>query len=207
MIGKKERFNFREIHQKILVLGDDPKNVAIVSKDFPYKPGDNALLLYGYIDHETGLSFEVLCIAKLIPGQALELREGMPKISVKLRYDAINGTLYNTDDSLMHMRYLQKIKMINDNYRAPEVAEKMRSIQSLDPSRHPQYPDDIIVWFLKNGEDSEGIWCRIHGHNDRYLTAILLDEPWRDYGYHQGDPVPFDKVAVNGELKAVAVLD
>ena len=51
MIGKKEDFNFRELHHKILLLTDDPENVDVMSTVFPSEIGDNGLLLYGYIDH------------------------------------------------------------------------------------------------------------------------------------------------------------
>ena len=206
MIGRIEAFNFREIHHQVMLLTEDKENLMIAEKVFPHENGDNALLLYGYIDHETGITFEILCIAKLIPNQALILRDGSPKVSVKIRYDSIHGILANTESNPEYLKYMSKMNMINNNYRADEAAERFREIRSIDPSRHPQYPDDILIWFVSDGQNPEGIWGRVHGHNGRYLTAILLDEPWRNYGYHKGDRVPFDRMPVNDELKAIAIL-
>ena len=52
---------------------------------------DNAVLTYGYIDNEVGLSFEVLCLAKYYSYRQTELREGRTDISSKIRYEGIES--------------------------------------------------------------------------------------------------------------------
>ena len=95
MIGRISQFNFREIHHQVMLLIDDPDSVIAASTMFPCVQGDNALLLYGYIDHELGISFEVLCIAKYEYGQPCKFRSGSSDATFKIRYDSIKGTLMN----------------------------------------------------------------------------------------------------------------
>lgn len=60
----------------------------IFFKEFPNYHDANALLLYGYIDHEAGLTFEVLSAARH-ENDTTTLFPGNDEISVKLRSESI----------------------------------------------------------------------------------------------------------------------
>ena len=206
MIGKIEQFNFRELHHKYLLLINDERNFMVASKAFPNHAGDNALLLYGYIDHEAGLSFEVLCVARFIEGLPIQYREPSSDTSLKIRYDSIQGTLAHIDISYDLLRYKSRVDSINEHYKVHMAVEHIRGIESLDKYRGPQYPDDIIVFFAKEDCKPEGIWVRLEKNIGDKLAGRILNEPWADYGYHAGDYIRIEPVVHEDVLLPIAIL-
>lgn len=206
MIGKIEEYNFRELHHRYLLLINDDRSVSVASKAFPHEEGDNALLLYGYIDHQAGISFEVLCVARFIEGQPILYREPSPDTSLKLRYDSIQGMLGHIDETYELLKFRSRVEMINEHYKAGFVVEHMRTLEGLDECRSPQFPDDIIVYFIKEGFKPEGIWVRLEKNIGDKLAGIMLNEPYADFGYHSGDYIRIEPVVKDNRLFPVAIL-
>ncbi|MBQ7864197.1 MAG: hypothetical protein IJ353_07020 [Lachnospiraceae bacterium] len=206
MIGKIEQFNFRELHHRYLLLLNDDQNIMVASKAFPHEEGDNALLLYGYIDHEAGISFEVLGFARQIEGQPIQYRDTSPDTALKLRYDSVKGVLGHVSTTLEFYRYKSRVDVINQHYNVHFAVEHIRTIESLDKYRSPQYPDDIIVFFVKENCKPEGIWVRLEKNIGDKLAGRILNEPWADYGYHTGDYIRIEPVVKNNELLPIAIL-
>lgn len=206
MIGTVDQFTFRELHHRYVLLFNDDRNVMVATANFPYQEGDNALLLYGYIDHEVGISFEVLCVAKYMEGQPLEFRGPSKNTSLKLRYDSVKGTLAHVNVDSRFLAYQKSVDMIDECYKVHEAVELMRGIEGLDPSRSPQFPDDIVVIFYKEGLKPEGIWVRMEKNIGDKLAGRLLNQPWGDFGYNAGDYVLIQPMVLGDELKAVAIL-
>lgn len=206
MIGKIEQFNFRELHHKFLLLVNDERNLMVASKAFTYHEGDNALLLYGYIDHEAGLSFEVLCMARYIEGLPIQYRESSLDTALKIRYDSIRGNLTPIEISYDLLKYKNRVDVINEHYKVHLAVEHIRGIECLDKYRSPQYPDDIIVFFVKEGCEPEGIWVRLEKNIGDKLAGRMLNEPWADYGYHAGDFVRIEPVVQDNVLLPIAIL-
>ena len=206
MIGTIDQFTFRELHHRYLLLFNDDRNVMVASAKFPHRAGDNALLLYGYIDHEVGISFEVLCVVRYVKGHPLEFRAPSKDTSLKLRYDAIQGTLAHVNFDGSFLAYLDKVDMIDKHYKVHEAVELMRGIEGLDASRSPQFPDDIVVIFYKDGLNPEGIWVRMERNVGDKLAGKLLNQPYGDFGYNVGDYVLMQPMVIENELKAVAIL-
>lgn len=50
-----------------------------------------------------------------------------------------------------------------EDYSAGEEVEESRSMYFLDESRSPEYPDDVLVYLLKDGNKPEVCWVRIEG--------------------------------------------
>ena len=204
MFGTKEDFSFRDLHHKLLAVTNDPMYMPAILKTFPNEWGDNAALVYGYIDYEAGITFEVLSAARVVGTKLVACREAGRLAGFKLRYDAVKGLLLSVDDPLLTARFAGRIAAVNQIYRAPEIVEEMRKIERLDPSRNAQFPDDIQVLFFR--QKSEIIWCRIAGFDGEHVTVTMLNEPYADFGVHEGDSVPIRLLPYENEYKAVAIL-
>ncbi|MCW1073651.1 SseB family protein, partial [Streptococcus anginosus] len=76
-------------------------------------------------------------------------------------------------------------------YNAGDEVEESRNMHFLDESRNPEYPDDVLVYPVKDGNNPEGCWVRIEGLAEDHIFGTLLNEPEQDFGCHEGDKIPF----------------
>lgn len=54
-----------------------------------------------------------------------------------------------------------------------------------------EYPDDVLVYLIKDGLEVEGCWTRIVSVEENFLVGKLVNEPKQDFGYHEGDLIGF----------------
>ena len=207
-----DRVDFRDIDQQfLLVKGIDLKTkMTIEAAGFRIRPDDNAMLVYCYIDYEAGLSFELICAACVFDDGEVSLEPSNKTTSFKFRYGAFNGDVgYFTNKSQL-IPYLDRISGISTAYDVSEEIKSIRDIRELDRSRTAGYPDDIIVYFIKEGYQTEGIWCKVTDADpvNRVIKMRLLNQPnTTAFGKRMGDIVDVILYPVdNNELKAVAVL-
>ena len=77
-------------------------------------------------------------------------------------------------------------------YEGTEPIRAIRELSLLDPIRAPGYPDDIkCLLFDKTGsKDGEWIWAKmIRQGSDGLFLCRLLNEPFHDFGFHEGEMV------------------
>ena len=207
MRGSIDQFNFRQLHHQYLLLVDDEDNLNVLrAMSFPHEKYDNALLLYGYIDRTAGMSFEVLAFANVKWNGSVQYRESSTDTVMKLRYDSVHGILISAPYSDSMSSFQWKVDICNTHYRADPAVEAFREIKCIDSSRHPQYPDDLIVFFVRDGLKPEGIWCRICGQRNGHICGELLNTPYGFFVVTQGDIVEIEPIQVGNEFKAVALI-
>ena len=193
MPANLDGINFRTLaNQFLLVKNMDEKTKAMIENaGFSVRPEDNAMLVYGYIDQEVGLSFELLCAACACDDGEVLLGPVNHTTAFKFRYGSFDGeVLPFTDESQLHP-FLDRARKIDEAYQAPEDVELLRTLKDIDPLRAPGYPDDLLVVFLKEGLQKEGIWCRTEEINrtENYVWMRMLNEPAGSFGKHVGDLV------------------
>lgn len=188
--GRKEEFNFRDLTNGLVLIVND-KNMPVVEKVFEHELFDNAILACGYIDHEAGITFEVLCLGEYSSNGKIDLRRGNSSTSMKLRYDSITGVIVLLEDDVMP-NFQDKIDMVRNGYSVNEEIMKARNSFVFDDFRHPQFPDDVMLIFYQEGLQPEGIWCRIESEKDGKPVAMVMNEPNSDFGVHRGEMIAFE---------------
>lgn len=211
MARNLDTVSFRDMDNKFLLVKDiDLKTRMIIEKSgFRIRQDDNAMLVFGYIDQEAGISFELLCAACIYDDGEVSLEPTNKTTSFKFRYGSFEGDVVPFTNLSQLVPFHDRAQMIVKAYKAPDAVLEIRAIQELDPSRAPGYPDDVVVFFIKEGYRNEGIWCRTVGTDPaRHLIQMrMLNEPNAPFGKHMGDIIDVTLYQMdNGELKAVAVL-
>ena len=211
MARNLDTVSFRDMDNKFLLIKDiDLKTRMIIEKSgFRIRPDDNAMLVFGYIDQEAGISFELLCAACVYDDGEVSLEPTNKTTSFKFRYGSFEGDVVPFTNLSQLVPFHDRAQMIVKGYKASDAVLEIRAIQELDPSRAPGYPDDVVVFFIKEGYRNEGIWCRTVGTDSaRHLIQMrMLNEPNAPFGKHMGDIIDVTLYQMdNGELKAVAVL-
>ena len=150
------------------------------------------VLVYGYIDHEAGLTLEVLAPA----GRDKEywrFTDGNDEIRSFIRMEAVaeeEFSLINNEDGRLSARYAQKLEMLKV-YDVSKEIEKSRTFGFLDGCRDSQYIDDVLVILTEDGLKPEACWARIIGLSEHRIRAKLLNEPDQDFTIHQGEDFAF----------------
>lgn len=167
-------------------------NLKAGVQDFPGADKANCILTYGYIDHTAGLTLEVLDAAfKDDEGFAFEV--GNTEISSKIRIGSVMDDecfYFDDEDGRLNKRYEDKVDMLK-SYNAEGEVEELCNMDFLDGSRSPEYPDDVLVYLLKDGNKPEGCWVRIECLAEHQIIGTLLNEPDQDFDYHKGEKIAF----------------
>ena len=182
---------FRFFYHRFVVF--DKSIIADDSAEYQKYDKADGVITYGYIDHERGFTFDVLGLISNSEGK-IKVIEAQPEaIRTIIRAEAIaekQAQIINDDEEFMKM-YEKHLQMIRSTYENDKAIEESREMSFLDDLRDPYYIDDVQVYLFKDGLDPQLCWIRISGHEEHYLTGILLNEPDQDFDYHEGEEVIF----------------
>ena len=189
-----KEIGFRGLYHNFVAieLTDDLKPLI---KGFPGEEEANGLLVYGYIDHEAGFTFEILATGTFIKECSgfTSATEGNDDIRAFIRAEKIEDyTIYNINpnEELLSGLFAKKLNIL-EAYEPSEDIYETRKMDFLDEARDPVYVDDVLVCFVKDGLKAESCWVRIESLSDHEINGILLNEPDQDFGCHEGDMVSF----------------
>ena len=171
---------------------------------FPQLPGANCLLVYGYIDHEQGLTFEVLAMG-CKDGDDFTFATGCADTRVIIRAFNLPDHDFYPVDAPYEEEHAAKIELLKHYDPSPEI-EDTRAMEFLDECREPGYVDDVLVYFIRDELAVEACWVRIEQMRSPHLVGTLLNEPNQDFGCHKDDLVTFS-VRRMGDGKVVCIAE
>ena len=159
---------------------------------FPDADRANCVLTYGYMDQEAGFTLEVLAAGSRTE-KRMRFFDGSDECVSKIRISAVEETefdLVKDQNGALRKRYAEKISMLR-SYDASEEVEKTRTFSFLDGCRHEYLIDDVLVTLEKAGLQPERCWTRIIGLGDHCFMGTLLNEPYQNFGCHEGEKIAF----------------
>lgn len=110
-------------------------------------------LMYGYIDHNAGFTFEIMALET--KKQNIEYRIVPIGVSCKIpRFDVQEMNIEILDNVNVDL-FQDKIDIVAKATQVSRELEELRLYKELDPSRHLEYPDDVMVYFLEEGKEPE----------------------------------------------------
>lgn len=203
---KASEVGFRDVYHKICYITAG-KNYNIMTKEMPNSTKGTGVIAYGYVDHQAGLSFEVLACAKRNNDGSFEVFEGNDSILVKYRFSSIKDCeLYFVSEELKS-EFTDKIQMIDKHYSVNDNVLATRELALIDECRNREYPDDVLVVFVRGDNRPEGCWVRCEALMEGKIVGILLNEPDADFTVHAGDKIEFGIMEKEAGIMCVAVLD
>ncbi|MBQ7705580.1 MAG: hypothetical protein IJT73_09175, partial [Selenomonadaceae bacterium] len=75
-----------------------------------------------------------------------------------------------------------------------------RYIKTIDSLRHPNFPDDIAVYFHGENFQPEIGWVRCTEVEGNLLTGILLHDLQQNFEVRSGDKINFGVADFNNEI-------
>ena len=197
---------FRRLFQRYVYIEHKDK-LDILAQYFDGSEVATGVLGYCYVDHEAGMSFEVLALAKR-NGEALEFYGGNDEISIVFRFSSVADACAVLLPSVLPplMVYAEKTANIDAAYAHSEAVAKTRLLENLDSCRHEEYPDDVLVYLVHGDDHIEGCYARVETVGQMNLTGTLLNEPFYDFGVHEGDSFDFYLVKNERGIMCMAIL-
>ena len=208
--------DFREVYHKLAIVVDNgycynSLNIA-EQKIAPVGVEANSALVYGYIDKMCGFSYKVLGLTYYENGD-FTLIWPNDEIGLTVRGECFHDfEIIPIENKAIEKRFSREIDITNECY-SNEVDEKLRSFKILDKFRHYDYPDDILIMMYKKGIEPEKIWVRIKEYLGKvddgatFFKGQLLNEPYGNYGVHNGEEVTFFVCNLEGEDFAVCSIN
>lgn len=147
-------------------------------------------LAYGYVDEENGLMLEVIaCAEKILEG--FRFAGTRTDVSISFCYrDLMDRQVFLLEDHILREQYREKLYMLK-MYDPSEEVEETRRLSLIDDCRDTFHPDDVLVYFMKEGREVEGCWVRALKVNEKSISGKLMTEPNQTFGLHCGDTVEF----------------
>lgn len=197
--------NFRDIYHKVCFI-ECANQIQNLKKVFNVSKKDNGVLAYGYIDHEDGFTFEVLTTGKFENG-VLSRGLGNDEVSMKFRKSSVNDREIRIyEDRSLFKEYNEKFKTIDTFFADTEDVDKTRGIREIDSCRHEDFPDDVIIYLVKDGLNPETVWVRCEKAEKQGVKAKLISEPKQDFGVHTNDFVVFRPAKNENGILCIAKL-
>ncbi len=175
------------------------------AKSFPGSDRAEYALTYGYIDHEAGLTFEIIACA-MKKGDIFGFAPSLKDTRALLRYESVMDmdVILVEEDKLAEM-FADKVESLL-RYSKDKNIEKTRQLLYLDECRDKKYIDDVLVYLICDGRTPEGVWVRIEKKSGELFKGTLLNEPNQAFGVHEGDSIRFS-AQKNDEDKVICFTD
>ena len=211
---KYSEAGFRPFYHQYVLFPVTAAGSAV--SDYKHFNEADSIVTYGYIDHETGFRFEVLSTASIRKDQFQIFNDRPEGKRVFIKAEIINeveGFAIKDRDG-QYAANKELIDLITEGYEQNEEIMNSRMMSFLDESRDPFNIDDVQVQLHKEGNQIEACWARIEGLEEHVIIGKLLNEPYQDFGYHEGDTIAFfvqktedDKIVCIGDMNPTAYIN
>lgn len=192
--------SFRDMNEQMVEI-HGAKMVQLLEKMGLKLDNLYGALMYGYIDHDAGFTFEIMALEtkKYI---SVEYRIVPINVSCKIPRLDVQEMEIDIVDGVNISLFQDKIDIIHKQAYVSKTLLELRNYKDLDLSRHSEYPDDVIVYLLSSNLDPEACWLRLEGMKEDKMYGNLLVEPKQDFGVHKGDEILFGMTKMEDDLLA-----
>ena len=200
--------NWRELTNTVVYIRCAKKLEVLKTAGFKVDPRNDGFLAMCFIDHVKGLCFYIISAAH-IRGSDIFVSPENKSSAIILGAQDLAECLYLNQQyiEIDLSRYFDYAASIKKDYEQNiDDVLYIRDITELDDFRKPFFPDDIEVLLIGKDFGQERIFVRSEHYGESGLTGIILDEPQKSTGLHQGDEIDFMLVERDGKLSTVHVV-
>ena len=186
-------YSDREIINSWAVAEIGPGISRVLSAKGLMRPNADRCIGFFYVDHEDGITFRIYSLCRTGAGKP-------PEIVVNFENHG-EGLILSSDEveayTLLSNDEANRLSLLEEQrwriYYEPEPLQAVRKRADLDRFRAPGYFDDVSVILVSKDREliPEGVWVRLEGQSDdgASFRGTLLNEPYSDFGVHEGEMV------------------
>ncbi|WP_292364608.1 hypothetical protein [Methanoculleus sp. UBA208] len=193
MNNRTTPYTDREIIYRWAIAELSPGISRILSAKGLMRPDADSCIGFFYVDHEEGITFRIHSLCRTGAGKP-------PEIVVNFENHG-EGLILSSDEveayTLLSNDEANRLSLLEEQrwriYYEPGALQAVRKRVDLDRFRAPGCFDDVsVILYSKNHQTiPEGVWVRLEGQSDdgASLRGTLLNEPYSDFGVHEGEMV------------------
>ncbi len=191
---------FRKMYHRIFYISAN-QNYDKLKENFTYEKEGNGTLVYGYVDHQMGMCFEILALAYRDEEGRIEITAVNEDQTLKSQYETVYECEFaEVPEDLDLSAFSAKTKIVDRFFRYSEDMEKLRDLELLDPYRSEEFPDDVVIYLVGKDRSPEGCWVRCERAEAGMVYGKLLHEPRQYFGVHPGSEIGFCAGDLDGQV-------
>ncbi|WP_067076909.1 hypothetical protein [Methanoculleus horonobensis] len=186
-------YSDREIINSWAVAEIGPGISRVLSAKGLMRPDADRCIGFFYVDHEEGITFRIHSLCRTGAGKPPEIVVNFENHGegLILSSDEVEAYTLLSNDEANRLSLLEEQRWLI--YYEPEALQAVRKRVDLDRFRAPGCFDDVSVILVSKDRETipEGVWVRLEGQSDdgASLRGTLLNEPYSDFGVHEGEMV------------------
>ncbi len=184
------------------------KQYPMISSLLTGYEGEN-LIGYSYIDHEQGITLDVLNLFTENDGEYIIGKNLVEdKIRAFLRFDHFYETDFRIAGDEIVSEFNVKIPDYLKIYERKDL-EYFRLDQAYDKFRTQGFPDDIQILLINNKNSPELIWARVEDYDreSKIGSSKLLVQPHQNFNLNKDDDLVFKLMEINNQHYPVGIID
>lgn len=210
---KLKELTFRNFYKKLLFI-EDTNNLNVLNKGYGIEiDGDeNGLLVYGYVDQDQGICFNIFSIVKEEDGEIVKYNDKPveEKINHRIRLSDVQdlrGYEVELDPDILE-RYVARAMELNEKFFESESKDALRYNMQIDQYRHLIFPDDLECYIYNKEENKlEGFWMRSKSLAPDGIIGEIITPLSRLFGYGIGDEIKVNLYSVNDYIRLMHVVE
>lgn len=203
---------FRQIYQQLIYI-EDEKLLNIMKMGYQVKSSfeETGLLVYGYIDEDEGVSFNIFSLVRK-EGDSFKFNDEpmKKKLKHKIKFEDVKDSkAQNIElDPDEAIRYVDRAVEINKEHEVSAEIMNLRLNTQIDQFRHQIYPDNLECFiFDAQRKASKSFWARAEKQRQDYLIASVLTPLPKETGYAIGDAIELKLYQYKDSTRLIHVLN
>ena len=202
-----EEANFRELYHRYQYI-ECPEDMDALKNAFTVMEGATGILTYCYIEEGLGLSFYILCSAKM-DGTELEAGPDVTAQMARVRYGDVCYKKF-LDQGELDVDWSAFDGIAAQTREQFETKEKLRQLiydlELIDGSRNVECPEYVSVIVQKAG-CIRNTCGEVYRFGETEIYGELLEAPKQDFGLRKDDAITFQMVQAEGKIYLMWVPD
>lgn len=171
--------------------------------------GGQSLVGYTYIDHEEGITLDLLKLFTENDGK-FTIDKDFPADQSRaiLRFEHFSEMDFEIADRHLTSTLKAEVPGYIKEYDRDNLMS-FRNEKGYDKFRAPGFTDDIQILLINNRNTPELIWGRVEDYNSAEQTGLskLLVQPNQNFNLSMGDQLPFKLMDINDTPYPVGIID
>ena len=181
---------FRDLDRHYFLV-ENLKDVKKIYKKLHIKDDLHPILIFSYINHETGIQFRVLGNIIVTDGN-LSLESSFLEKELVINYDSfeIFDVKPVPKTTIEKIDGIYKVSQDTLKYYENESLINSREIKQFDEYRDLRLVDDIQFLLLTKEGQQKDVWARIESMDEKeVLNCTLLDKTNKEFGLKKNDKI------------------